>query len=73
MTKWIVLVAIIIAIYYFLIRKNSPLNRHRHAKKNNVEADIMLECKRCGTFTSSKEALIVDGQYFCSKECAEVQ
>ena len=32
----------------------------------------MVECQKCGLFISSKDAIIKNGKYYCSKECAEL-
>jgi uncharacterized protein len=32
----------------------------------------MIECAKCTTFVSDKEAIIKDGHFFCSRECANV-
>ena len=72
--KLLVIVLVIAAIYYLFIRK--PVKKSEEPtqtgskKQDKKLEDIMVECTKCGTFVSSKEALIKDGQYFCSKECA---
>ena len=61
--KILLLVAVVAAVYYFFIKKK-PLPK---------ESETMVECSKCGTFVSNKEAIIKDGRYYCSKECAEVK
>ncbi|DAB32133.1 MAG TPA: Prokaryotic metallothionein, partial [Sulfurospirillum sp. UBA11407] len=35
--------------------------------------DIMIECSECTTFVSESEAIIKDGKFFCSKQCAKLR
>ena len=61
----IVLLAVVIGtIYYFFIKKK-PLP--------DKSSEVMVECDKCSTYVSSKEAIIKDGKYYCSKKCAEVK
>ncbi|BCD67503.1 PP0621 family protein [Nitratiruptor sp. YY09-18] len=62
--KILLLAVVIGGIYYFFIKKK-PLE--------DKETDIMVECDQCGTFVSSKEAIIKNGKYYCSKKCAGVK
>ncbi len=59
--KILLLAAVIGGIYYFFIKKK-PLP--------DKETDVMVQCDKCGTYISSKEAIIKDGKYYCSKKCA---
>lgn len=72
--KLLVIALVIGAIYYLFFRKPAKKTEETTgsgpSKKDKKLEDIMVECAKCGTFVSSKEALIKDGQYFCSKECA---
>ena len=69
MVKLILLVAIIYAIYHFFI-KPKPIKEKKKSEKQKDE-DIMVECAKCKTYVSSKEAIIKNGKYYCSKECAK--
>ncbi len=78
MLKIILTVAVIAAVYFFLIKKPAVKKSRKEraeaeAKKPGLDEEIMLECEKCGTFVSSKEAIIVDGKYFCTKSCAGVK
>ena len=72
--KLLVIGLVIAAVYYLFIRKGKPAQETTEQtpkkKSDKKPEEIMVECAKCGTFVSSKEALIKDGQYFCSKECA---
>lgn len=65
-------IAVVVLVYIFFF-KNS---RRDEIKKNNakkaIEGETMVECKECSTYISHKEAIIKDGQFFCSKECARL-
>ena len=59
--KILLLAAVVGAIYYFFIKKKPSIPK---------DSETMVECEKCGTFVSNKEAIIKDGKYYCSKECA---
>lgn len=65
-------ISVVVLIYIFFF-KNS---RRDEIKKNNakkaIEGETMVECKECSTYISHKDAIIKDGQFFCSKECARL-
>jgi uncharacterized protein len=60
--KLLLLAAVIGAVYYFFIKKKPQIPK---------ETETMVECQKCSTFVSNKEAIIKDGKYYCSKECAD--
>jgi uncharacterized protein len=79
MLKILLTIAVIWAVWFFLIKK-PQVTRHRQKKadeakrpKPKSDEEIMVECEKCGTFVSSKEAIIVSGRYYCSKSCAGVK
>ena len=81
MLKILLTVAVIWAVWFFLIKK-PQVTAHRQKKaaeakrpknKRDKDEEIMVECETCGTFVSSKEAIIVSGRYYCSKKCAGVK
>ncbi|MDA3967008.1 MULTISPECIES: PP0621 family protein [Helicobacter] len=72
--QWLVVILLIVGVYYFFIRKSSTNKIFTKTKENkkNIE-EMCFECKRCGTFVSSSESIIKDGEYYCSKECANLK
>lgn len=42
-------------------------------EKKNIDGDTMVECSNCSVFVSQSEAIIKDGKFYCSKECAEIR
>ncbi len=55
-------------------KKREPKDRpfkKKQAKKEEPQADEMIECATCGTFASLDEMIIADGKYFCSQQCLE--
>jgi uncharacterized protein len=73
--KFIILAVIIYIIYLTFFKKESVVARkeHKPRAKKEEDSEIMVECVKCGVFISSKEAIIKDGKYYCSKECAELK
>lgn len=67
----ILLIAALVAFIYFLFFRGRKVTQKTSEKKDNKKVEeIMVECDKCSTFISQKEAIIKDGKYFCSKECA---
>ena len=69
MLKFIILAGILYGVYYLFFRKPVITTTKKPDIKKNSET--MVECKKCEAFVSVNEALIVDGKYFCSKECVD--
>ncbi|WP_457597670.1 PP0621 family protein [Hydrogenimonas sp.] len=83
MLKILLTIAVVWAVWFFLIKK-PKVTAHRQkmaqkarreaaAKEASKEEEIMVACEKCGTYVSSKEAIIVSGRYYCSKSCAGVK
>lgn len=67
----ILLIAALVAFIYFLFFRGRKVTQKTNEKNENKKrGEIMVECDKCSTFISQKEAIIKDGKYFCSKECA---
>ncbi|WP_281951422.1 PP0621 family protein [Nitrosophilus kaiyonis] len=70
--KIIILIALIAGVYYFFIKSKPIEYKTKKEKSKKDSEDIMVECEKCKTYVSSKEAIIKNGKYYCSKECAGV-
>jgi len=70
----IMIFATLIAVIYFKFFKK-PLARKPSQdikkKSKDKSEEIMVECKECGTYISNTEAIIKDGDYYCSQECVK--
>ncbi|MEA1953784.1 MAG: PP0621 family protein [Campylobacterota bacterium] len=55
-----------ILIYKFFGGRFPKIGRSSEEKK--LDQDTLVECKKCGTFVTVKESIIVKGQYYCD-EC----
>lgn len=66
-----ILVIFLIYIFFFKNKRKEEIHVAKQHKKE-LEGDTMVECKKCTTFVSHKEAIIKEGCFFCSKECAGV-
>ncbi len=64
----LLLVAVIVYAIYFVLFKKPEIKRKN--KKENLDSETMLECSKCGAYVSGDEAIIKDGRFYCSKECA---
>jgi uncharacterized protein len=65
MIKLLMIGILLYVAYLFLFKKDK-------SNDNNKEIeDEMLECKTCGTFVSQKEAIIKNGEVYCSFECSK--
>ena len=74
MGKIIMIILIGLVVYFLFIRGREldPLqNKPKKKDKNKQIEDTLVQCAKCDVFVSDKEALIKDGKYFCSKDCAK--
>ncbi len=62
--KLLVFIAVIAALVYFFWIK--PKKDAKNAA--NKDAENFVECEKCGTFISVKDAVLSEGKYVC-KEC----
>ena len=70
MLKLLILAGLLYAVYFMYFKKTNSINQ-KSKKDLDKTSETMVECKKCGTYISADEALIVDGNYFCSKECVD--
>jgi len=69
MLKWILFLVCIAGAYFIFFKKSNAKPQTKDSKANTDS--IMLECSKCGTYVSNEEAIIQNGKYYCSKECAQ--
>lgn len=72
LTKILMLGVVIFCIYFFFFKTKRTEDVLKSTKKKTIEGETMVECKHCSTFISDKEAIIKDGMFYCSKECARI-
>jgi len=64
--KFLAIAVVLFLVYIILFKKD----REKSVKKEDDKIeDVMVECPTCNTFVSKKEAILSNGQYFCSKDC----
>jgi uncharacterized protein len=63
---------VIFLIYIFFFKNSRKEDIQKSASKKVLEGETMVECRTCSTFISHKEAIIKDGLFYCSKECARL-
>ncbi len=64
------IVVFIVYTLFFKASRGKVEQPKRKEKKKKVDGDTMIECAKCSVFISETEAIIKDGKFFCSKECA---
>jgi len=69
MLKWLLVVLVIAVVYFFFIKKKPLSNEQPSKKREKLDDDDMIECKSCGTYITLNEALLQNGEYYCSDEC----
>jgi len=67
--KLIFLAIVLYGSYKFLGGK-FPNLKLKTKEEKKLEEDTLVECQTCSTFVTTKEAIIVKGNYYCSRECA---
>ncbi len=70
--KIILFAGVIFLIYIFFFKNSRKEDIQNSASKKVLEGETMVECQACSTFISHKEAIIKDGFFYCSKECARL-
>lgn len=64
----VIAIIFVLFLIYILLFKKSRVNAV-NSKKNERITDEMMECPSCKTYVSQKEAILSNGEFFCSKEC----
>ncbi len=74
-----ILKALAIALVLFLVyivffkrnrEKDIGIKKENKRNKRNVKyEDEMVECPTCQTYISTKESIVSNGKYYCSKDC----
>jgi len=62
--KLLLIVGVVYVIYTFFLKE-----KNKKIKSDNKNAHDMVECKSCGVYCELEDAIIKNGQYYCSKEC----
>ncbi len=74
MIKYLIVAAVLFVIYIAFFKKTAIKEEKEQKNKDKKNSgDIMIECSECTTFVSESEAIIKDGKFFCSKQCANLR
>jgi uncharacterized protein len=77
--KFIILAALIYGVYILFFREGNLMDKMKEKSKTasrkgkNEDVETVVECHKCGVYISVDEAILKDGYYYCSKECAEIK
>ncbi|WP_263832060.1 PP0621 family protein [Sulfurospirillum oryzae] len=63
---------VVFLVYIFFFKNNRKEEIQKSASTKVLEGETMVECQACSTFISHNEAIIKDGHFYCSKECARL-
>ena len=66
--KVLAILVVLVLVYIFFFKKNREEEIGKPKKKHEIE-DELVECPTCKTYVSSKEGILSNGKYYCSKEC----
>ncbi len=70
--KILLILGVIAAVYFFFIKKGTPLTKERRNDKVKKDEDsTMVECATCSTYIITDEAIISSGKFYCSTECRD--
>ena len=74
MLKILLVIAVIAGIYFFFIKKSTPLTKERHDRKKDKSRDddeTLVACEVCSTYITTSEAIVSVGKFYCSTECRD--
>ena len=72
MLKYLVVIGVIAAVYYFFIKKKPAVSTsNRSDKSEKLQDNDMVQCAQCGIYTEVNDAIISNGKYYCSRDCLE--
>ncbi len=74
MIKYLVVIGVIWAVYYFFIKKKPIKNQYSNEPKQTKEASYnndMLKCESCGIYCEIDDSILNSGKYYCSDECVK--
>jgi len=69
----LIIFGVVLYVIYLLFFKNKGITSTTTKSFKKDDSDTMVECSKCSTFVSAKEAIVKDGKFYCSKECAGVR
>ncbi len=72
MIKWLLVIGVVVAVYYFFIKKKpsqSVSKEQKSTKAPQEDVEEMVQCSRCEVYVEIKEAIVSNGKYFCSQTC----
>ena len=74
--KIAIFLLVMVAVYFIFFKKPEAAEEGKRqkakGKSDKKNSEEMVECAKCGTYVSSKEAIIKNGSFYCSHECAGV-
>ena len=72
MLKLLLIIGVIAAVYFLFFKKSAPLTKERSdPKEDKEEENTMVACETCGTYISTKEAVVSSGKFYCSEQCRD--
>ncbi|RXJ88295.1 hypothetical protein CRV01_12820 [Arcobacter sp. CECT 8983] len=67
--KILAVAVVLFLIYIVLFKKDREKQVNKDNRIKEKIEDIMVECPTCSTYVSKKEAILSNGNFYCSKEC----
>lgn len=67
--KLLIMGAVLYGVYFIFFKKPEMLK----GSSKDEDSETVVECEKCGIYISIKEAVMKDGKYYCSKECAGIK
>jgi uncharacterized protein len=72
MLKFALIIIVLITLWFVLFRKpNRNARKNCDSSHTSRDEEVMVQCAQCQTYVSHKEALIRNGQFFCSNTCLD--
>lgn len=66
MLKWLLVIGIVWFVYNFYFKKKTFFSKN---KDQDLKDNDMVQCSTCKVYVEINEAVVSNGNYYCSKEC----
>ena len=66
--KLLLILGVIFVVYIFFFKAKS-VKAPKSTKKEEIQADELVQCQTCSVYVELEEAILSNSKYYCSTEC----